>query len=86
MIEQIYGELYVTCDCCGRELDGIFDDFDEALTSMKANGWKYRKIDDDWYHYCPECAPEMIRPGASEFSGLNHGKRKAEQKATPTGS
>lgn len=86
MIERLYGDYYVSCDCCGRELDGTFFDFDDTKDSMKANGWKFHKIGDEWYHYCPECAPAMIRPGASEFSGLNYGKRKAKSEATPNGS
>lgn len=29
MIEKLYGDYYVCCDACGRELDGTADDFDE---------------------------------------------------------
>ena len=70
MIDRCYGDYYVTCDACGKELDGVFSDFDEARDSMKTNGWRTRRIGDDWFHYCPECAPEMARPGADEFSGV----------------
>lgn len=76
MIEILYGDYYVCCDACGKELDGTFDSFDDAKDSMRFNGWKFRKIGEDWYHYCPECAPDMIRPGASEFSGLKYEQRK----------
>ena len=69
MIERLYGDYYACCDGCGRELDGTSEDLDGVRDSMKANGWKIRRIGSDWYDYCPACAPKCARPGPDEFSG-----------------
>ena len=70
MIEKLYGDYYVSCDACGRELDGVSDDFDEARDRLKAAGWKTTKLHDDWMNYCPECAKKLLSPGPSEFAGI----------------
>ena len=46
-----------SCDhcCIQEEFDG---DFDEIVRQMKENGWKIRKVDDDWLHFCPACVED----------------------------
>ena len=60
MIENNY---YITifCDKCDVYSDD-FDDFSEAMSSIKANGWKITKEGDEWCHYCPECKADMDSP------------------------
>ena len=70
MIEKLYGDFYTTCDGCGRELDGVSSEIQDALDSMKDNGWKSILQGGDWYNYCPKCAAKLTRPGPGEFAGL----------------
>jgi hypothetical protein len=66
MIEGNRTDGYVLiCDHCGEEADGLFDNFQDAVTYKKDadNGW--RTIKDkygDWCELCPACnTPEIIR-------------------------
>ena len=70
MIDRQYGLYTVACDACGKELDGEYEEFADAVDGVKANGWKTVNNCGMWENYCPECAAEMNRPGASEFAGL----------------
>jgi Fe2+ or Zn2+ uptake regulation protein len=46
----------VSCDECGEEMDVTFDDFADAVASLKAEGWKFRKDESgNWEHFCPDC-------------------------------
>ena len=69
MITREYGEYYAVCDVCG-EYSGPFFDFEDAVDSMKANGWRTTKTGAGWENYCPECA-RYTRPGPTEFAGIN---------------
>lgn len=75
MIEKQYGRYVGACDACGVELGAEYDDFQDAVDGMKANGWKTVKVGEDWANYCPECAESMTpnRPGAGEFAGFGLG-------------
>ena len=71
MIDKIHGEYYVYCDACGAMIDEPFDDFQDALDGMKAEGWKTVDIGGVWCNYCPECAAKQMRPTANEFAGIH---------------
>lgn len=53
------------CDGCGRWMTGRFEEPDDALNRMKANGWK---VTTKGNHYCEQCKgfsePTEQRPGA----------------------
>lgn len=49
------GVIFVECDSCDEVLDTETKDFDEARNVMKREGWKVRKIADEWLHGCPKC-------------------------------
>lgn len=70
MIDREYGEFYAACDACGKELDGVYSDFQDTVDGMRAAGWKTVKIGGEWVNYCPECAAKLSRPGAGEFAGI----------------
>ena len=70
MIDKQYGSYYAICDACGTALDGVYDDFQDAVDGMRANGWKTANVGGEWVNYCPECAPKQSRPGAGEFAGV----------------
>ena len=39
---------YLICDNCGKELDDLFDEFDEAVEAKKVNSWKSKRINGEW--------------------------------------
>lgn len=50
------GELACECDSCGAELyGGCTADFREFVEEVKAAGWRARKEEGAWVHYCDEC-------------------------------
>ena len=54
MIENIYGkQKQITCDSCG---DGFeVETWEEAQGMMNELGWRKKRVDGEWKHYCPEC-------------------------------
>lgn len=58
MIEDIYKKTsqqkQVTCDNCGEGFEA--DSWEDAQDKMKQSGWKTKRVDDEWVHYCEECA------------------------------
>lgn len=57
MIERRYfgGPIDVHCDTCPAGLETGTKDFSEARVTMREEGWKARRIDDQWLHFCPDC-------------------------------
>lgn len=48
------------CDNCGEIVED-FDEFMEAVTYAKEEGWRTIKNGNDWYHLCPDCkTPSVI--------------------------
>lgn len=72
MVDKQYGSYYAICDACGTALEAEYDEFQDAVDGMKANGWRTSKIGGEWVNYCPECAGKLLpkRPGAGEFAGV----------------
>ena len=54
MIDKIRGEYLAICDCCDKEL-GYFEKFQDAIDSVKSEGWIAKKENDEWTHICDEC-------------------------------
>lgn len=55
MILCEYGEYTPSCDACGIELEP-YDDFQDAVNGIKANGWATKNEGGEWLNYCPDCA------------------------------
>jgi hypothetical protein len=55
MIDRQGGKILVECDSCPEVLDTETGDFTEAREMMKREGWRVRKIANDWLHGCPSC-------------------------------
>lgn len=55
MLDRQKGNFIVECDKCSEVLDTETSSFDSALNIMRRNGWKSRKIGEDWVHWCGEC-------------------------------
>lgn len=55
MIENIYGkQKQVTCDKCGDGFEA--ESWEEARGIMKQDGWKTKRINGEWQHFCAECS------------------------------
>lgn len=54
MIERQGRTISFCCDACGevRESD---DEFAIAWRVAKDEGWKAKKLGEDWVHSCPDC-------------------------------
>jgi hypothetical protein len=56
MIRREGDEHLCECDGCGAtEYSGTLG-FLEFVRDLKEQGWKVRKEEDEWVHYCPDCA------------------------------
>lgn len=55
MIDRQGGKILVECDSCDHVLDTHTGDFAEARALMQREGWKVRKIANEWLHGCPKC-------------------------------
>jgi hypothetical protein len=55
MIDRQGGRILVECDSCSEVLDTETADFEEARGLMRTEGWKVRKIANEWLHGCPKC-------------------------------
>lgn len=49
------------CDECGEELETETSNFQHALETLRANGWRNVKGKNSWEHYCPECEQNGVR-------------------------
>lgn len=56
-IEKYGFEREITCDVCGDGFGETYsaDDFDVMIKDAKEAGWKFRKEEGVWSHYCPAC-------------------------------
>lgn len=60
-IERRGGRVFITCDTCGVSYEGDTNrPFAEIWDEAKREGWRVRKIADEWIHGCaqPNCKPE----------------------------
>lgn len=55
MIDRQHGKLIFECDSCPETFAADTDDFTEAWAEAKREGWRTRKIADEWLHGCPKC-------------------------------
>ena len=53
-IERYVNKYELQCDFCSNSIDD-FMDFQEAVEYKKANNWKSKNINGEWFDKCPEC-------------------------------
>lgn len=55
-----YGEKFFVpvCDICEKELPRERD-FEDAVASIRGEGWTTRKTHDGFKNYCPECSAAL---------------------------
>lgn len=56
MIDRNGNRLSIECDSCEEIFDGAEgEEFKTVWNLAKADGWRTRKIADEWLHGCPKC-------------------------------
>lgn len=45
----------VNCDYCSTYTEYSVENWADLIENMKHDGWKIRKIDDEWKHACSKC-------------------------------
>lgn len=58
MIEKQSGVLVIHCDSCSEEEEADVDDWTDAWSEWKRNGWRSYKMGDEWRHSCPACVAD----------------------------
>jgi len=59
-IERSGNTVMIVCDTCGEEYQGEQNEqFSDVWASAKRDGWRVRKIANEWLHGCdkPRCVP-----------------------------
>lgn len=69
MIDKNYDIFTLICDVCGDSCNVGFDEFQEAVTWKKQNGWKSQSRNDNWQDVCPECQ-EYARSAQSNYGSV----------------
>ena len=65
--ERIYIPV---CDGCYENLDPEYDFYD-AVDAKKAAGWRSKKVDGEWFDYCPDCQKKAEEESVmDDFAGL----------------
>ena len=60
MIGREPGRIVITCDACGRLLQGDSDEWIDVWPRASRAGWRARKIGKEWCQFCGElCASKL---------------------------
>lgn len=54
MIDRQGGKILIECDSCDEVHEGD-GEFAAVWAEAKCEGWRTRKIADEWLHGCPKC-------------------------------
>ena len=49
-------EYILSCNKCGARDKTNYYTFQDAAEARAEKGWKVTKVDDEWLHFCPDCA------------------------------
>lgn len=55
MIDRQHGKIVIECDSCSETFDGDSDEWETVWPAAKREGWRTRKIANEWLHGCPKC-------------------------------
>lgn len=56
MIDRQFDRILIGCDSCDAVFDGDKGaEFEAVWASAKDEGWRTRKIANEWLHGCPKC-------------------------------
>jgi hypothetical protein len=56
MIDRQGSKVLIECDSCDEVFSGDEDaEFKDVWAAAKRDGWRTRKVGNDWVHGCPKC-------------------------------
>lgn len=56
MIDRQNGKILIECDSCDEVFDGDpGEEFADVWSRAKRDGWRTKKVVDEWLHGCPKC-------------------------------
>jgi hypothetical protein len=56
MLDRSKDSLTFECDMCGEVLETNTKEFNEALDTLRNDGWISKgSVGDGWAHFCPDC-------------------------------
>jgi len=55
MIHRNHGDISFECDFCEETFDTNQADWNTAWNMAKRDGWRSKKVDSQWEHFCPKC-------------------------------
>ncbi|MCK9220937.1 MAG: hypothetical protein M0P47_12940 [Bacteroidales bacterium] len=56
-----FNDFDVYCDFCDFcDSFDVDDNWDELMNEMKEDGWKSKKVEEEWKHMCPDCVDKNI--------------------------
>lgn len=56
MIDRQGNRILIECDMCDEVFEGQEDEpFAAVWGAAKRDGWKTRKVAEEWLHGCPSC-------------------------------
>lgn len=59
-VDRIHGDVQFVCDTnCGEFFDSGTGHFETALIMVKREGWYIMRSDNEWKHYCTDCAKQV---------------------------
>jgi hypothetical protein len=58
MLDRQKGNIVIQCDGCDDVIETNQADFGVAMNMLRRAGWRARKSDGEWKHYCTECPIE----------------------------
>jgi hypothetical protein len=54
-VDRQKGNIIFECDACNETLETNTSNWDAAMNMLRHGGWKARKEDEEWVHYCDKC-------------------------------
>lgn len=56
MIDRQHNKIIIACDSCEETFEGEpGDEFADVWAAAQRDGWRTRKIANEWLHGCPRC-------------------------------
>lgn len=55
MITRDHNNIVIECDSCEETFTLDTDNFTDTWNAAKRDGWRTRKIKEEWVHGCPKC-------------------------------
>lgn len=55
MIDRQHGKIVIECDSCPETFEGDSGEWSEVWAAAQREGWRSKKIGDQWVHGCRQC-------------------------------